>query len=97
MAWCRPTRSAAHAIGVFISYETTMTTTKTTSDHAPEGGTIRATSDADRRVTVARAQAELIDMLARLVLAAVESESAASHLQRPRVRTRGRRSRKPDV
>jgi hypothetical protein len=97
MAWCRPTRSVAHAIGVFISHENTMMTAKTTSDHAPEGGTIRAASDADRRVTVARAQAELIDMLARLVLAAVESESAASHMQRPRVRTRGRRSRKPDV
>jgi hypothetical protein len=74
-----------------------MMTTKTTSDHAPEGSTIRAASDADRRVTVARAQAELIDMLARLVLAAVESESAANHLQRPRVRTRDRQSGKPDV
>ncbi len=74
-----------------------MTTTKTTTDHAPEGGTIRAASDADRRVAVARAQAELIDMLARLVLSAAESESAASHMQRPRVRTRDRRSRKPDV
>ena len=74
-----------------------MMTAKTTSDHAPEGGTIRVTSDADRRVTVARAQAELIDMLARLVLAAVESESAASHMQRPRVRTRDRRASKPDA
>jgi len=74
-----------------------MMTTKTTTDPAPKGGTIRAASDADRRVAVARAQAELIDMLARLVLAAAESESAASHMQRPRVRTRGRRSRKPDV
>ena len=74
-----------------------MTTTKTTSDHAPEGGTKKAASDADRQGSVARAQAELIDMLAKLVLAAVESETAASHLQRPRVRTRDRRSRKPDV
>ena len=97
MAWCRPTRSVADAIGVFISHETTMTTTKTTSEQAPEGGTIRAATDADRRVTVVRAQAELIDMLARLVLAAVESESAASHMQRPRVRTRDRRASKPDA
>ena len=74
-----------------------MTTTKTTTDHAPEGGTIRAASDADRRAAVARAQAELIDMLATLVLAAVESETAASHLQRPRVRTRDRRASKPDA
>ena len=65
-----------------------MMTTKTITGHAPEGGTIRAASDADRRVAVARAQAELIDMLARLVLAAVESESAAIHAPRPRVRTR---------
>jgi hypothetical protein len=96
MAWCWPTRSVAHAIGVF-SHETTMTNAKITTDHVPRGGTIRAASDADRRVAVVRAQAELIDMLARLVLAAVESESAASHMQRPRVRTRDRRSRKPDV
>ncbi|NQW46388.1 MAG: hypothetical protein HQ464_01320 [Planctomycetes bacterium] len=74
-----------------------MMTTKTTSDHAPDGGTIRAATDAERRVAVARAQAELIDMLARLVLAAVESESAANHAPRPRVRTRDRRFRKPDA
>ena len=54
-----------------------MMTTKTITGHAPEGGTIRAASDADRRVTVARAQAELIDMLARLVLAAVEQGAEA--------------------
>ena len=61
------------------------------------GDTIETDSGGGEMIAVARAQRELIDTLARLVLAAVESESAASHMQRPRVRTRGRRSRKPDV
>ena len=61
------------------------------------GDTIEADGGGGEMIAVARAQRELIDMLARLVLAAAESESAASHLQRPRVRTRDRRSRKPDV
>jgi hypothetical protein len=91
MAWCWPTRTVAHAIGVFISHETTMTTTKTTTDHAPEGGTIKAASGADRQVSVARAQAELIDMLARLVLGAVEQErDHGKEKQRPPIRPAAR-------
>jgi hypothetical protein len=76
MAWCRPNHSVAHAIGVSISTEV-HTMTKTRRNDAADSGTIR-TGDVARRAAVARAQAELIEMLARLVMAAVEIESAAA-------------------
>lgn len=47
-------------------------TSKTSNDSTARGGTMERTVDAGRCTIVARAQAELIDMLARLVLAAVE-------------------------
>ena len=97
MAWCRSNRSAAHAIGVFIPDEVQTMTTKATNDHAPPGGTMSAGRDADRRVRAGRAQTELIDILARLVLASVEAESAAKPTQRPRDDTGVRRSRKSEA
>jgi hypothetical protein len=97
MAWCRSNGSAAHAIGVFIPHEALIMTSKTTNDSAASGGTIERTVDAGRYTTVARAQAELIDILVRLVIAAVESEAADNHTHRPRGQTHDRRSRHPNA
>jgi len=63
-------------------------TSKTTDDSTAGSGTIERTVDASRRTSVARAQAELIDMLARLVLAAVEADAAGTRTHRPRGETR---------
>jgi|694.fasta_scaffold97763_2 hypothetical protein len=69
-----------------------------TTDHSTAGsGTIGLAADAGQQASVARAQAELIDMLARLVLAAVEADATGSRMHRPRVNTRDRRSRQPDA
>ena len=57
--------------------------TKTRRNPIADSGTIR-TGDVARRAAVARAQAELIEMLARLVIAAVEIESAANPQAAPR-------------
>jgi|688.fasta_scaffold797023_2 hypothetical protein len=46
--------------------------------HDSRCGTIRPGDDAGRQVAVERAQAELIDMLARFVLADVETKAAAT-------------------
>ncbi len=83
MAWRRPTRSVAHAIGVSISTED-QTMTKTRTNDAADSGTI-GPGDTARRAAVARAQAELIEMLARFVLAAVETGAVATPSERRRV------------
>jgi hypothetical protein len=72
-------------------------TIKTTNDPAEGGGTIERTVDAGRQTSVARAQAELIEMLASLVLAAVEADAAGSRTHRPRGHARDRPSRQPDA
>lgn len=48
--------------------------TKSSADGTAAGGTMDGVRHEDRGIAAARAQAELIEMLARLVLAAVESE-----------------------
>jgi ATP-dependent exoDNAse (exonuclease V) alpha subunit len=58
-----------------------MTTTRL-NDGAAAGGTMEATTDADARGSAARAQAELIELLAKLVLAAIEAGAAAAHTTR---------------
>ena len=72
-------------------------TSKSTDDSTAGSGTIERTVDAGRRTSVARAQAELIDMLARLVLAAVEADAAGTRTHRPRDHARDRRPRQPDA
>jgi len=70
--------SAARAIGVSISREVLeMTMTRMTAGPAV-GGTMEIPDDAARRAAVARAQAELIEQLARLVLAASEAGAVAT-------------------
>ena len=49
-----------------------------TSDTAPGAGTINADQDTDRLAVTARAQAELIELLARLVLQQVEGSADGS-------------------
>jgi hypothetical protein len=90
MAWCWPNHSVAHAIGGFIFTEVHVMT-NTPSNEAADSGTIRPGVVA-RRAAVARAQAELIEMLARLVMAAVEIESAATPPRAPHA-THVRRAR----
>lgn len=72
-------------------------TVKAKNDLAPAGGTMSANLDADRRISAARAEMELIDILARLVLAAVETESATKFTQRPRDDASVRRSRRVET
>jgi hypothetical protein len=74
MAWCRSNRSAAHAIGVFIPHTTGTKMMKKTSVGVPNSGTMIGPNDADRIAGAARAQMELIESLARLVLALIERE-----------------------
>ena len=52
----------------------TKSVEKSSADGTAAGGTIDGVRHEDRGIAAARAQAELIEMLARLVLAAVESE-----------------------
>ncbi len=49
-----------------------------TSDTAPSAGTINADQDVDRLAVTARAQAELIELLARLLLQQVEGSTDGS-------------------
>jgi hypothetical protein len=53
-------------------------TINTTGDSTAASGTIGRIADAGWQESVARAQAELIDMLARLVLVAVEADATGS-------------------
>ena len=78
MARCWSTPSAARAIGVFISTRTvpTMTTNKT-NDRMAEAATNESAGDRDLSARFARAQAELIEILARLVLDRIESAAGA--------------------
>jgi hypothetical protein len=68
MAWCRSNRSAAHAIGVFIPTEVLLMPTNFLTKNAAASGTMNAQDARDRQAGAARAQAELIEILARLVL-----------------------------
>jgi hypothetical protein len=70
---------------------------KTTEDSTVGSGTIGRIADAGPHESVARAQAELIDMLARLVLVAVEADATGSRTDRMRGQTRDRRARQPDA
>ena len=49
-----------------------------TSDTAPSAGTINSDQDANRLTVTVRAQAELIELLARLVLQQVEGSADGS-------------------
>jgi len=51
--------------------------TTNTNDQSADGGTMDARGDAHRGAVAAKAQTELIDMLARLVLASVEHGAAS--------------------
>ena len=61
------------------------------------GGTIEADGEGGEMIAVARAQAELIDMLARLVLAAVEqgaeAQGRAAHHENTKDQSGERRKR----
>ena len=57
-------------------------TTKRTTAFTADGGTMVAHADA-ASARVARAQAELLDLLARLVLASVEHNAAANEQEPP--------------
>jgi hypothetical protein len=72
-------------------------TKNNTTEPAAAAGTIKADPDAARSARAARAQAELIEMLARLVLAAVEADAAGTRAHRPRDHARDRRARQPDA
>jgi hypothetical protein len=67
---------AAHASGVFIPREVITMTTKRTTASAADGSTMDTHANASS-AGAARAQAELIDLLARLVLASVERNANA--------------------
>ena len=70
--------------------------TTNTNDQSADGGTMDARGDAHRGAVAAKAQTELIDMLARLVLASVE-HGAASIDREPTNRRSGQRgSQKPE-
>lgn len=58
-------------------------TTKPPNEGAAKGGTMKAPGDTARCIAAARAQMELIDLLARLVLASVEAETVATRTIRP--------------
>ena len=75
-------RLAAHASGVFIPREVMTMTTKRTTASAADGGTIVAHADTALGAS-ARAQVELIDLLARLVLASVERDATANEQKPP--------------
>lgn len=65
-------------------------TTQRTDDRAADGGTMNATSqtiDAGRMATAAKAQRELIELLARVVLAAIEAAVTESQSSPPTRRT----------
>jgi len=95
MAWCRSNRSAAHAIGVFVPMKRNAMTTENTNEQTADGGTMNMCGDAHRGAVVARAQMELIDTLARLVLASVE-QGAASVVGEPvKKRNEQRGNQKP--
>ena len=71
-----------------------MTTTNT-DEQTADGGTMNTDGDAHRGAVVARAQMELIDTLARLVLASVE-QGAASVVGEPvKKRNEQRGNQKP--
>ena len=72
-------------------------TKNNTTEPAAAAGTIKADPDAARSARAARAQAELIEMLTRLVLAAVEADAAGSRTRRPRDHAHDRRARQPDA
>lgn len=71
-----------------------MTTTNT-DEQTADGGTMNTYSDAHRGAVVARAQMELIDTLARLVLASVEQGAASVVGQPDKKRNEQRGSQKP--
>lgn len=73
---------ATHASGVFILLKATAMTTKRMAGSAADGGTMDAHADAAPAAAV-RAQAELIDLLARLVLASVERNATATEQKSP--------------
>jgi hypothetical protein len=80
---------AAHASGVFIPREVITMTTKRTTAFTADGGTTDTHANASS-ADAARAQAEWIDLLARLVLASVEhsatakeQEQTATHGKKP--------------
>lgn len=77
-----------------------MATTNTNDQAADggiiDGGTMDACCDAHRGAIAARAQMELIDMLARLVLASVEHGSASIHREPTNSRSGRRGSQKPE-
>lgn len=58
-----------------------MTTTRMNAS-AAAGGTMKASEDATQQVAAARAQAELIELLARLVLAAIQAGAVATYATR---------------
>lgn len=90
MAWCQSIRSAAHAIGVFIPNGIHDMRTKRTNGSAAKVGTMNASGDAALWIAAARAQTELIDTLARLLLASVEQEqSRAGETADPPIRPAG--------
>jgi hypothetical protein len=74
--------AAAHASGVFISLKATAMTKKRMAVSAANGGTMDAHVDA-APAAAARAQAELIDLLARLVLASVERDATETEQKSP--------------
>jgi UDP-N-acetylglucosamine 2-epimerase len=79
MARCRSTPSAARAIGVFISTHKVLTmTTNKRGNPAASSGTMEESKSIGSQAAAARAQTELIELLARLVLAGIEAEAVVA-------------------
>jgi len=69
--------------------------TKNTDEQTADGGTMNMYGDVHQRAVVAKAQMELIDMLARLVLARVEQGAASVVGEPDQKRNEKRGNQKP--